>query len=61
MAIVQENNKNQKDTDEVSIDLQLLLQNVILHKWRVLLFAFIFAILGALYSLTSPNEYVSTV
>lgn len=47
--------------DEISIDLLQLFHNLIAHKWRILIFAFVFAILGALYSLTSPNEYVSTV
>lgn len=47
--------------DEVSIDLGQLYENVILYKWRVLISAIVFALLGALYSLTSPNEYVATV
>ena len=49
------------DNDEISIDLKKLFQNLISHKWRILISAIVFAMLGAIYSLTSPNEYVATV
>jgi len=49
------------EKEEVSIDLVQLFQNILHHKWRVLISAIIFAGLGVLYSLTSPNEYVATV
>ncbi|MHA8065446.1 Wzz/FepE/Etk N-terminal domain-containing protein [Aquirufa sp. ROCK2-A2] len=62
MAQIQNRSGNQSnEKDEVSIDLKELFQSIIFYKWRVLLMAVVFALLGALYSLTSPNEYISTV
>lgn len=47
--------------DEISIDLVKIFHQILDHKWRILISAILFAILGAIYSLTSPNEYVATV
>lgn len=62
MSSTMQNSENQFiENDEISIDLKKLFQNLITYKWRILISAFVFAVIGALYSLTSPNEYVATV
>jgi uncharacterized protein involved in exopolysaccharide biosynthesis len=62
MSSIKDTNEiHSKESGEFSIDLNAVGKNLLLYKWRILIFALVFAMLGAIYSLTTPNEYVSTV
>lgn len=49
------------DNDEINLDFQKLLKDLLDFKWKIFLSSAILGIIGALYTLTVPNEYASTV